>query len=245
MREEVWKREDVAREFLEGTRGAIPLAEEQINVILNLIKAEKPQLENFLDLGCGDGILGRAIFSAFPDSYGVFADFYEPMLKAAAKKLGAGKNSYLLATSDFSNDDWVLAVNNNVPFDLVVSGLAIHHQPDERKKKIYEGIYELLKPGGIFLHLEHVRLNSNWATNMFKENLHDLLYEFQKSEGGTKSKDEVVKEFNKRQDSNILAPVETQCEWLRSIGFEQVDCFFKYFELAILGGLKPQSSSVL
>ena len=35
---------------------------------------------------------------------------------------------------------------------------------------------------------------------------------------------------------NILAPVEEQCRWLRRIGFTDVDCFFKAFELAIFGG---------
>ena len=29
-----------------------------------------------------------------------------------------------------------------------------------------------------------------------------------------------------------------QCRWLREIGFQDVDCFWKYFELAIFGGVK-------
>ena len=37
---------------------------------------------------------------------------------------------------------------------------------------------------------------------------------------------------------NLLAPVEAQCEELRRIGFEDVDCFFKLFELALFGGRK-------
>jgi hypothetical protein len=40
------------------------------------------------------------------------------------------------------------------------------------------------------------------------------------------------------RDANILALVEDQCRWLRQIGFRDVDCFWKYFELAIFGGLK-------
>jgi len=38
--------------------------------------------------------------------------------------------------------------------------------------------------------------------------------------------------------ANILAPVEDQCPCLREIGFREVDCFWKYFELAIFGGMK-------
>ena len=37
---------------------------------------------------------------------------------------------------------------------------------------------------------------------------------------------------------NILTPVDIQCQWLRDIGFQDVDCFLKIFELALFGGRK-------
>jgi len=40
------------------------------------------------------------------------------------------------------------------------------------------------------------------------------------------------------KDENKIAPVEQQCGWLRDIGFNDVDCFFKLFEIAIFGGRK-------
>jgi tRNA (cmo5U34)-methyltransferase len=41
------------------------------------------------------------------------------------------------------------------------------------------------------------------------------------------------------KDANILAPVEEQCAWLRDIGFTDVDCYLKVFELAVFGGRRP------
>ena len=40
------------------------------------------------------------------------------------------------------------------------------------------------------------------------------------------------------KDEDQLAPIEAQCEWLREIGFKDVDCFFKHFEIGLFGGRK-------
>jgi hypothetical protein len=51
----------------------------------------------------------------------------------------------------------------------------------------------------------------------------------------------VATEYVHREDkhSNILASVEDQCGWLGEIGFADVDCYFKLFELTVFGGRRP------
>ena len=49
------------------------------------------------------------------------------------------------------------------------------------------------------------------------------------------------KTTDRKQDEpsdNILESVETQMEWLREIGFDHVNCWFKWLELAVFGGVK-------
>jgi hypothetical protein len=48
----------------------------------------------------------------------------------------------------------------------------------------------------------------------------------------------VLRRFGLLFKEYILAPVDLQCAWLRLIGFQDVDCFFKVFELALFGGRK-------
>ena len=38
--------------------------------------------------------------------------------------------------------------------------------------------------------------------------------------------------------SNKLTSVELQMRWLREIGFEEVDCYWKWLELALFGGVR-------
>ena len=71
----------------EAQLSPIPLAQEQIGVMMSILKMRGQPVENFLDLGCGDGILGAAILGAYPSSRGVFVDFSEPMLEQAREQL--------------------------------------------------------------------------------------------------------------------------------------------------------------
>jgi ubiquinone/menaquinone biosynthesis C-methylase UbiE len=236
-RDVVWKSESVVQNYLTGTRAGIPLALEQFDVIVRVLKASQMPMERFLDLGCGDGILGHVLLDAFPQSHGVFLDFSEPMLEAARQRLTTYGNRALFVHGDYGDPGWTVLIAQLAPFDAVVSSFSIHHQPDEQKRVVYQQIYDLLKPGGVFLNLEHVAPPSAWVESLFDDLMIDTTYANQEG----KTRDEVAHGHHNRPDkeANILAPLETQCEWLRDIGFEHVDCYLKILELALFGGVRP------
>lgn len=237
---QVWKTAQTAQTFLDGVRAAIPLASQQIECLMRLIALTQSQINNFLDLGCGDGILGRAIAQTYPTAQGTFLDMSETMLKAAKTK--TVNNSFNFILEDFSQPQWLKPIEPQAPFDVIVSGFAIHHLPDSRKKELYQEIFKLLTPGGIFLNLEHVASQSLLGAKGFEQLFVDSLYAYHQSKGSPQTREEIDKQYYSRADktANILAPVELQCIWLREIGFQDVDCFMKLFEIALFGGLKPK-----
>ncbi|MDY7012976.1 MAG: class I SAM-dependent methyltransferase [Cyanobacteriota bacterium] len=240
-RYQIWKSEDLSRTYLEGVRGAIPLAAEQIEMLLRTIRSTQNRVESFLDLGCGNGILGLAIAREYPDAKGCFLDFSETMLDAARSQLGERNKTHFIL-QDFGLPDWTTAVENEAPFDVIVSGFSIHHQSDRRKQEIYQEIYDLLNPGGVFLNLEHVASGSDWGEKAFNDLFVDALYAFHRDRGSEKSREEIDRDYYRRDDkhANLLAPVEIQCHWLREIGFVDVDCFMKLFEIALFGGMRSR-----
>jgi len=102
----------------------------------------------------------------------------------------------------------------------------------------YTELYELLTHDGWFINIEHVTPATDMVTTLFENETIDALYQIELEKGKSRSRDEIAIEFNSRDDktANILSPVETQCQWLRDIGFKDVDCYFKIYELAVFGG---------
>jgi tRNA (cmo5U34)-methyltransferase len=238
----VWKDEKVADLFINKVRGSIPMAAEQISVMRRVIRGLAPDFNTVMDLGCGDGILGHAVLEMNPKAKATFIDFSEPLLKMAMKRLIDSGYKVDFVKLDYGLKDWTLALPPKITFDVIVSGFSIHHQPDARKKEIYSEIFGLLNPGGLFLNLEHVLPGSEKLTEISDDMFIEKIYEQETKTGGNKSRERLAAEYMQRpdKDANILAPIESQCQWLREIGYLNVDCYFKIFELGLFGGQKPK-----
>jgi tRNA (cmo5U34)-methyltransferase len=168
-----------------------------------------------LDLGTGDGRLLALVKLNNPSMEGVALDFSEPMLDQAKKHFVNDKN-VTIVKYDFSRP---LPAKQLGCFDAVVSSLAIHHLTHPRKKQLYTEIFNMLNPKGVFCNLEHVSSPT--------ENLHS---KFLATIGWTPESED---------PSNKLLDVKTQLQWLNKIGFVDVDCVWKWLEIALLCGFKP------
>lgn len=179
-----------------------------------LLEEVPKTVKRILDLGTGDGRLLALLKIERPSVECIAVDFSPTMLEAVKNR--------------FQDDSTVEVIEHNLDenlpdlgtFDAVVSSFAIHHLTHDRKRSLYVEIFNMLQPGGIFCNLEHIASPT--------PRLHD---KFLKAIGMTRKEDDV---------SNKLLDVETQLKWLLNIGFHDVDCYWKWLELALMIGLKPK-----
>jgi cyclopropane fatty-acyl-phospholipid synthase-like methyltransferase len=238
MPAEVWKQREVAAAFLEERSLLIPDRQRQLEVLLRVVRFAPRQPARILDLGAGDGILLATLLAAFPQACGVALDFSPLMLEQARTRLAPLAERATTVEADLATPAWRQAVQG--PFDIVVSGFAIHHLTHERKRALYGEIYDLLPEGGVFVNCEHVASATPQLEKLFDDAMTEHLWQRRRERGEEVTLEQVRREFMERPDraANILALVEDQCSCLRAIGFRNVDCFWKYFELAIFGGLR-------
>ncbi|HEX9967707.1 MAG TPA: methyltransferase domain-containing protein [Solirubrobacterales bacterium] len=166
-----------------------------------------------LDLGTGDGRLLARLREDRPLMLAVGVDFSPIMLSAARERFGGDERVELV------EHDLGAPLPDLGRFDAVVSSFAIHHLEHERKRALCAEVFALLEPGGVFANFEHVASPT--------ERLHRAFFE-------------AIGESVENEDpSDRTLDVETQLGWLLEIGFDDVDCHWKWLEMALLAGVKP------
>jgi tRNA (cmo5U34)-methyltransferase len=209
MATNLWTRTDHVLEYF-NRADSIPHRTEGESALLEFI----PQTtRRVLDLGTGDGRLLALVKREHPNTEAVAIDFSPAMIEAAEKRF-AGDSSVAVVAHNLDNP-----LPDLGRFDAVISCFAIHHVVHERKRALYSEIHALLNAGGVFCNLEHVASPS--------PSLHE---QFLRGIGFT---------LETEDPSNKLLDVETQLQWLREIGFVEVDCHWKWRELALLAGRRP------
>jgi SAM-dependent methyltransferase len=207
----LWTRTDHALDYLERADSITHRTEGEATLLEFIPRTTR----RILDLGTGDGrllalVLREQVKREHPNTEAVAIDFSPAMIEAAKKRF-AGDSSVAVETHNLDNP-----LPDQGKFDAVISCFAIHHLVHERKRALYSEVHGLLNAGGVFCNLEHVASPT--------PRLHE---EFLQGIGFT---------LETEDPSNKLLDVATQLQWLREIGFVDVDCHWKWRELALLAG---------
>ena len=190
----------------------IPHRAEAEEVLLDFIPNS---VRRVLDLGTGDGRLIRLLKRKIPTVKVVAIDFSPPMLKILKEQFRNDKSITIIEHN----------LNSSLPkvgnFDAVVSSLSLHHLKHDRKKYLYSGIYSILSPGSVFCNFDHFASKSLRMSRYFRKLM-----------GRQRAPN---KDHEKR-----LTYVDTEIDWLTRIGFQDVDCYWKWLQFAVIISFKSK-----
>jgi Methylase involved in ubiquinone/menaquinone biosynthesis len=212
-----------AGEYDKHRRAVIPHLDELYEVTADLAHSskEKPRV---LDLGAGTGLLTEYIFKRYPQADFTLMDLSGEML-AVARERFKGQSNFRYVQADYVEEDF----GGN--YDIVISSLSIHHLSHENKEFLYRKVYTHLNKGGIFINADEVRGSTNRAEGEYQRR-HDENLESQNLTEEQKST------IYKRRKLDNPATLAVTFKWFDTIGFNDVDVFYKYYEYCVVAGRK-------
>jgi len=214
-----------ARTYDRARRQLVPHLDHFYQTVLDLVPFAPDAPIAVLDLGAGTGLLSALIAATFPRAELTLVDISEEMLAVARQRLAGESARLRFSVMDFS----AAALPGH--YDLVVSGLAIHHLEDAQKRALFGAIFAALRPGGAFINADQVLGATAGAE---RRNHATWLRE---------ARDNGVSEIDltaalERMKADRMAPLAAQLDWLAAAGFRDVDCSYKHFMFVVYAGFK-------
>ena len=218
---------NVARHFAkewhdydEQIRISIPFYDQALSTLVSIVEAGGIRPARILDLGVGTGNLAHLLLRTWPEAHLTGIDLVPDFIEIALKRLSAHAERTVLANTDVADFDFA------GKYDLVVSSFMFHHLSDELKRTTYRRVLSCLRSGGTFINADYV----DSASPLYSRIFYDLRIAFIRQQGGSEA------DYIEHHKLEVPSPMEVQMSWLREIGFVDLECFWKYLNLAIFGG---------
>lgn len=193
-----------------------------------VLRARLARATRVLDLGSGSGVLSELILRRFGSAEVTLLDLSGQMLAAASRHLAEFSDRVTFLQAPFE----AMPLSG---FDAVVSALALHHLDGEQSKRAqYRRIFEGVAPGGCFWQAEYV-LSSSAEDSLANE---EAWAAWLADQGFGP---EEIRDLRARVAANDRpSTLVEQLDWLREVGFEHVDCTWRFGKFAVFGGWKPR-----
>lgn len=219
----------------------VPEREFQHRTMVSLIPHPEGPF-NLLELCCGEGLLAAQVLQSFPHCTVYGMDGSPAMLNAAHQRLAHFGGRFQPVPFDLPSSDW-----RKPPFPVhaVLSSLAIHHLDEAQKTQLFQDVFQLLSPGGVFIVADIILPESEQGLSYAAAALDEIVRERSLELDGNLD----VLEFFQRERWNYFRYPEdpldrpssllAQLHWLKQAGFRQVDVYWMLAGHAIFGGVRP------
>ena len=231
--------EEASEIFIDAGKYFVPDREVQIQTISDLIPAY-PHDFNILEICCGEGLLAQALLTAHPNATVYGYDGSQEMRQTAQTKLATFGPRFQTQDFDLFDKSWR---KTSFPIHAIVSSLTIHHLDAQEKQTLYQDLYALLEPQGVFLIADLIQpthpLGIAYTAKMWDQSVQKRAQEI---DGNTKAFDQFKKLqwnlYHYPEPTEKPSPLFDQLQWLQNAGFKNVDVYWMQAGHAIFGGQK-------
>jgi cyclopropane fatty-acyl-phospholipid synthase-like methyltransferase len=149
-----WESADYVRSWIDRDTSRLSERQPIIERLIGAVPFPRDATIGVLDVGGGAGMIAETVLNAFPRATVTVQDFSPHMLESARARLAAHAARVRYVLSDLKDPAWTKTAGG--PFDLAVSGIAIHNLHEMAAiAACYDGVRSLLKDGGAFLDYDH------------------------------------------------------------------------------------------
>jgi len=216
---------DVAADDYDATRKKyISCFDDFYGVAIQQIPYAKLDSFKLLDLGAGTGLFSALVKSAFPECQITLTDISADMLEKAKERF-FGVEGFSFIEHDYINEE-ILG-----KFDVVVSGLSLHHSTESELASVFGKVYSCLKKGGTFINADQIL----GRTPEIEKKYEEAWLKQAKLKGCT---EEEVRIALARMKSDKTLPLSKQISLLEGEGFNDVNCWYQYYRYAVYSGSK-------
>ena len=154
-----------AAAYDKGVRQTIPFYEEIHRQTIDVVKTVRPDVECWLDTGCGTGYLVELALPVFPKTRFVLVDPSEAMLKQAMKRLKDVPKNRIRFLQPIPSEGLLSCAGEIAP--QVITSILCHHysQPEQRRQAI-QCCHQMLGGGGILVTFENVAPSTSGGTEI-------------------------------------------------------------------------------
>lgn len=220
-----------AADYDQLRRILIPCFNDFYKTAVEVIPFERTAPLKVLDLGAGTGLYSSMVQAVFPNAEFTLLDLATEMLEKAKTRFSQMGKSPKILIGDYIKTDL------REPYDLIISGLSIHHLSDADKAQLYQKIFNTLKPGGMFVNADQVLGKTLELERCYRQHWLDSVRALGISE-------DELNAAKKRMEYDRMATLDAQLNWLKAAGFQDVDCWYKHFSFAVFGGYRPTQLAI-
>jgi tRNA (cmo5U34)-methyltransferase len=179
-----------------------------------------------LDLGAGTGLIAGMLAEAFPTAAITVSDVSQEMLEQARQRFEDTGHDVSFLLLDY------LAETIPSDYDVIISGLSIHHTPHDAFGALISNIFKALKPGGIFINADQAL----GATPLVEEVNTEMWDRHARDRGAT---DEEIAVAVERMKADKMLPLDSQMAHLSEAGFLRVNNWYQNYRFVVYSGEKP------